>query len=629
MIIVSGRRLLIPSGEKHIGFTGDNLVEKRIFAINNKSIFDFEFRVDLKNTGETIIPQKKLSDDGEFLFLKWDITAAVLKNTPMVEFQLRGFEADGERVWHSEKSSFYTSDSVDAQKEITQEELDEFHVLEKQAAVYRNEVQAFASQAEGFCNEAQSFSNEAESFKNAAEAFSNQAGAFAQQSLKDYTELKNGVYTKTETDDKIKSDIASVIVQEFGRDDTKVMSQKAVVELLQLVTEGIEESIDALDKGKADSNHVHTAENVGAYTKAEIDEKFKNLYYTEDVKLTDVTALVSMGIPGELIKDDVLIPVGDGGLAAETLFHIDVNGYIKFHCEIEEGGSLSEINGTLIGGETGIYEYSFEGDVTGGFDVMLTTSSVTFTEFVKKTYVKDAIGNVDTKIGDIDSALDEFLSSKADAEDVYTKEQVDTLLSSKADNDDVYTKDDIDTLLSKKRDNDDFTPIASADKAQETISLVGITTVETSDDENGWEITSNTLSATINPLFSNGAIFHIDFQGNVNLEIDANAFEGAGLHPAEAGYVEIDGIKLTAENVSTSGCKYRYIGDITREITIQANYARYEFTTFIKNIKIYSDGFMSGEQADKIDTLESQIGDIDSALDELHSYAQALIGGEA
>lgn len=189
-------------------------------------------------------------------------------------------------------------------------------------------------------------------------------------------------------------------------------------------------------------------------------------------------------------------------------------------------------------------------------------------------------------------------------------------------NPDTYSKDDIDTLLSKKRDNDDFTPIASADKVQETISLVGITTVETSDDENGWEITSNTLSATVNPLFSNGAIFHIDFQGNVNLEIDANAFEGAGLHPAEAGYVEIDGIKLTAENVSTFGCKYRYNGDITREIIIQAKYARYEFATFIKNIKIYSDGFMSGEQAERLDNLDTKIGNIELALDELHNHAK-------
>ncbi len=277
MIIVSGRRLLIPSGEKHIGFTGDNLVEKRIFAINNKSIFDFEFRVDLKNTGETIIPQKKLSDDGEFLFLKWDITAAVLKNTPMVEFQLRGFEADGERVWHSEKSSFYTSDSVDAQKEITQEELDEFHVLERQAAVYRNEAQAFASQAEGFCNEAQSFSNEAESFKNAAEAFSNQAGAFAQQSLKDYTELKNGVYTKTETDDKIKSDIASVIVQDVGEDATKVMSQKAITEGLIVFGESINTRIDevdmkvnALEMNKVSWGSVYYKDET--YTKTETDD---------------------------------------------------------------------------------------------------------------------------------------------------------------------------------------------------------------------------------------------------------------------------------------------------------------------------------------------------------------------
>jgi len=55
MIIVTGRKLLVPSGERHIGFTGDNLVESRIFAIYDKPLFDMEFRIDIQNTGETVM----------------------------------------------------------------------------------------------------------------------------------------------------------------------------------------------------------------------------------------------------------------------------------------------------------------------------------------------------------------------------------------------------------------------------------------------------------------------------------------------------------------------------------------------------------------------------------------------
>ena len=42
-----------------------------------------------------------------------------------------------------------------------------------------------------------------------------------------------------------------------------------------------------------------------------------------------------------------------------------------------------------------------------------------------------------------------------------------------------------------------------------------------------------------------------------------------------------------------------------------------------------TDGFMSANDKKKLDNLETQVGSIDTALDELHAYATSLIGGEA
>jgi hypothetical protein len=61
-----------------------------------------------------------------------------------------------------------------------------------------------------------------------------------------------------------------------------------------------------------------------------------------------------------------------------------------------------------LGGDTGVYEYSFEGVVEDGFEVYCSFAGVTFTEFVKKVYVKNAVGDINGKIGDIESALDEL-----------------------------------------------------------------------------------------------------------------------------------------------------------------------------------------------------------------------------
>ncbi len=86
-----------------------------------------------------------------------------------------------------------------------------------------------------------------------------------------HSEIEN-IYTKTETDDKIKSDIASVIVQDVGEDATKVMSQKALTELLHVIVDGINEFGEFINQ-KADANSVYTKGET--YSKGETDAKIQ------------------------------------------------------------------------------------------------------------------------------------------------------------------------------------------------------------------------------------------------------------------------------------------------------------------------------------------------------------------
>ena len=271
MIIISDRKMLIPSAERHIGFTGDNLVETRTFVITDKSLFPMEFRIDIQNTKETVITEKKFSDDGETMFITWDITSAIVKNVPVVEIQLRGFDTDSDRVWHSEKECFQVSSSVEADKEITQEQMSEFHVLEQQASKHSNDARTFCEQALEYRNEAQDL---------------------AQQSLSDYTQIRENTYTKEETNNAIQG----IIVQEMGEDATKVLSQKALTEGLHVIIDGINECIELINQ-KADADGVYTKEQ--AYSKEETDVKI------QDAILMNATEMWDIFYPRYMIDDKI------------------------------------------------------------------------------------------------------------------------------------------------------------------------------------------------------------------------------------------------------------------------------------------------------------------------------------
>ncbi len=159
MIIVSDRALHIPPSEKRLGFTGDNMVENRVFEIRNKDLFSMHFRIDIEGLGKaySAVPEKIMSADGQVLFLCLSVTSAMLTQTGMLTFQLRGFDTADGRVWHSEKNFFYVSDALDAEGEITQEQQSQFAVIESRISELYEKTKECAESAEKDFDEIKQF----------------------------------------------------------------------------------------------------------------------------------------------------------------------------------------------------------------------------------------------------------------------------------------------------------------------------------------------------------------------------------------------------------------------------------------------------------------------------------------
>ncbi len=141
MITVSGRKLLIPPSEKRIGFTGDNKVETRIFEISDRNLFNMDFRIEAGSIGRTIVPDRQMSEDGAKLRLVWTVTGASLCLSGMLTFQLRGFEPDGDRIWHSDKAFFYVSESFSNGEELAETDVGALLEIEKRVAALSAEAE--------------------------------------------------------------------------------------------------------------------------------------------------------------------------------------------------------------------------------------------------------------------------------------------------------------------------------------------------------------------------------------------------------------------------------------------------------------------------------------------------------
>jgi len=157
---------------------------------------------------------------------------------------------------------------------------------------------------------------------------------------------------------------------------------------------------------------------------------------------------------------------------------------------------------------------------------------------------------------------------------------------------------------------------------QDRISLLGIT-----------EITEQTElsypSCHEKQLQAGGEMptsFFVNFKGSATIEIRATGMMMND--PLWDTYIDVDGVELVGEKISDTEAKYIFSGDINDGVTLTGTYTVFDFVTFSGNRVIYSDGFMSGKQAEKLDNLDTKIGDIDTALDAILAIQAEYIGGD-
>jgi hypothetical protein len=111
-------------------------------------------------------------------------------------------------------------------------------------------------------------------------------------------------------------------------------------------------------------------------------------------------------------------------------------------------------------------------------------------------------------------------------------------------------------------------------------------------------------------------VYRIDVSGKVEFSGSC----GGALHT-----IMIDGETEVA--MSSGDDVFSYSGQVKEYIEITVSYASVTFGSF--TVENFTSGFMSGEDKEKLDTLSESVGNIDTALDELHAYAQGLISGGA
>ncbi len=199
MIIVSGRKMLVPHSERLIGFEGDNLVETRLFAITDKQLFDMDFVADFGEDRGCAVLEKRHTEDGEMLVLKLDITSALVKESGTLAYQLRGVDTQGTRRWHSEVDTFTVSRSFESENEVTEEQMSELHQLERSAFEHSNNAKTYCDEALDAANECKSslavatyLARDVQTLHDETEEYCNKAEEFSEL-LSDGTAVKRGI----------------------------------------------------------------------------------------------------------------------------------------------------------------------------------------------------------------------------------------------------------------------------------------------------------------------------------------------------------------------------------------------------------------------------------------------------
>ena len=412
--INKNRTAYIPETDRHIGFENDNLVETRYFNIVDEDISSFNFKLDLFNTKDIVDLEKLSLDEGKCV-LTWKITSSVIGEGGNIPAQLRAFDETGEKVWHSQIMEFIANESVNGEKEINDERvISEFEQLETRVT---NAV-----------NTAEEFSSTAQTSSEAAEIAEENAKIYATEAKehRDTTEIYMSKALQAES--KISTDIENFeeiygSADEFAQNTIKHFDNK-----------NNPHSVTASQIGAAENNHTH-ADYV-------TEKDFSN--HTEDKNNPHGITPQKIGVYNKEEVDNIISPIlepidfiwtereyfadGENGFIAKVYDNSVVidnaigNEYVQLVCRDEIMGFSFSIAGysdaiLRINGEVRHYTNPTKDGSIFASDVVPLSwmkSDIFLVGNDNTWYFSDMkLGKmpyVDSKIGDISTALDNIIS---------------------------------------------------------------------------------------------------------------------------------------------------------------------------------------------------------------------------
>lgn len=212
IVIKPDRTAFIPEAERRIGFESDHLVERRCFEITDPALFAFSFKLDIENTAD-IVDLTDVETTDLHRVLAWDITDSVLGEGGIIHAQLRAFNSDGTRVWHSAHMEFIAGHSVHAvQNASTERTVTEFEQIETRVQSALGAAQTASTEAQNARDgavEAQAKTEQAAALYEAlCETIETLAAETAAHALRTdnphrITPDQIGAYTQEQTDQKL------------------------------------------------------------------------------------------------------------------------------------------------------------------------------------------------------------------------------------------------------------------------------------------------------------------------------------------------------------------------------------------------------------------------------------------
>lgn len=222
MIVIKGRLMMIGNQDQVVAWSGDNLVEVRVFELpryyNNIDMWDFDFKLNTEINGvKNIIDLPKTVVDEDSIILVWTIAESHVTIPGRMFIQIRAFSADEEK-WHSSQDYVFVQSSINATDVIPDPLPSEFEQMEVRVTAAKNEsleaAQTAEEQADIATTKAGGASDSADAalgseqaalgYRNQAQGFADDAEESAEESAKSAqiaaNNILNGVDTHNQAD---------------------------------------------------------------------------------------------------------------------------------------------------------------------------------------------------------------------------------------------------------------------------------------------------------------------------------------------------------------------------------------------------------------------------------------------